>query len=99
MALGACEQKISQQSSAAPPPGPLAEIVSTHPQTPHAAPPAAPAAPPAAAEVADPFELLDRAKAKAKTPAPAMNFDDVQKDAVRRARELRAESDRVRETL
>jgi hypothetical protein len=92
MALGACEQKKTQPSSAAPPPAPLAETVSTQ-----ALPPAPPAAPVPPIELADPFELLDRAKAK--PPAPPKNFDDVQKDAVRRARELRAESDRVREIL
>jgi len=47
--------------------------------------------------VADPFELLDRAKAA--PPTPPRDPQDVQKEAIRRARELRAESDRVREIL
>jgi hypothetical protein len=93
-ALGSCEQKNSSRSSTAPPPAPLAQTVATHSPPPPAAAPTAPSAP---AGLADPFELLDRAQA---TPAPKpRDPEDVQKEAIRRARELRAESDRVREVL
>ncbi len=88
-ALGSCERTDTTRESHQPTAPP--EIVYEPVTFPIAPPPAAPA------PAEDPFKKLDEAKP---APAPAtIDPLDVQKEAIRRARELRAESDRMRETL
>lgn len=89
--LYACERPTKSTRSQPAPPEPAPVTISTPsvPVLPRPLPPAPPAA-------EDPFKKLDEAKAP---PAPAIDPAEVQKEALRRARELRAEANRMRETL